>query len=145
MRHVKAIHLSHQSYSLDYLVTYLRKSLQRVGAAVFHWHAQQYYDESPISDFNYRSLPIIHVYINYLTIGLCKYNGIPSSGSSHRLSSLFPPSLIISIQLTLKVLNFWKFTSYCSLKPLWSGMGEAVPARTSPTLHPLLLCTNCRD
>ena len=37
---------------------------------------------------------------------------------------------------TLKVLNFWKFTSYCSLKPLWSGMGEVVPARTSPTLHP---------
>ena len=26
--------------------------------------------------------------------------------------------------------------SYCSLKPLWSGMGDAVPARTSPTLHP---------
>ena len=38
--------------------------------------------------------------------------------------------------LTLKVLNFWKFTSYCSLKPIWSGMGEVVPARTSPTLHP---------
>ena len=38
--------------------------------------------------------------------------------------------------LTLKVLNFWKLTSYCSLKPLWSGMGEVVPARTSPTLHP---------
>ena len=45
--------------------------------------------------------------------------------------------------LTLKVLNFSKFTykwwisdSYCSLKPLWSGMGEAVPARTSATLHP---------
>ena len=38
--------------------------------------------------------------------------------------------------LTLKVLYFWKFTSYCSLKPLWSGMGEVVPARTSPTLHP---------
>ena len=35
----------------------------------------------------------------------------------------------------LKVLNFWKFTSYCSLKPLWSGMGEVVLARTSPTLH----------
>ena len=33
--------------------------------------------------------------------------------------------------LTLKVLNFWKFASYCSLKPLWLGMGEAVPARTS--------------
>ena len=38
---------------------------------------------------------------------------------------------------TLKVLNFWQFISYCSSKPLWSGMGEVVPARTSPTLHPL--------
>ena len=38
--------------------------------------------------------------------------------------------------LLIKVLNFWKFTSYCSLKPLWSGMGKVVPARTSPTLHP---------
>ena len=45
--------------------------------------------------------------------------------------------------LALKVLNFWKFTSkrcgwlcYCSLKPLWSGVGEVPPARTSPTLHP---------
>ena len=38
--------------------------------------------------------------------------------------------------LTLKVLNFLKFTSYCSLKPLWLGMGEVVLARTSPTLHP---------
>ena len=32
--------------------------------------------------------------------------------------------------------EFLKFTSYCSLKPLWSGMGEVVPARTSLTLHP---------
>ena len=38
--------------------------------------------------------------------------------------------------LTLKVLNFWKFTSYCSLKPLWSGMAEVVPVHTSLTLHP---------
>ena len=42
----------------------------------------------------------------------------------------------ICMQLTLKVLNFWKFTSYGSLKPLWSGMGKVVPARTSPTQHP---------
>ena len=42
----------------------------------------------------------------------------------------------VSQTLKLKVLNFWKFTSYCSLKPLWSGMGEVVPAHTSPTLHP---------
>ena len=46
------------------------------------------------------------------------------------------PLLLFTYLLTLKVLNFWKFTSYCSLKPLWSGMGEVVPARTSPTLHP---------
>ena len=43
--------------------------------------------------------------------------------------------LLIAL-LTLTSLNFWKFTSYCSLNPLWSGMGEVVPARTSPTLHP---------
>ena len=49
--------------------------------------------------------------------------------------------------ITLKALNFWKITSYCSLKPLWSGMGEVVQARTSPTLHPhpLPLCINYRD
>ena len=44
--------------------------------------------------------------------------------------------------LTFKVINFCKFTYKWSerisdsLKPLWSGMGEVVPARTSPTLHP---------
>ena len=26
--------------------------------------------------------------------------------------------------------------SYCSLKPLWPGMGEVMPACISPTLHP---------
>ena len=31
--------------------------------------------------------------------------------------------VIIVYILTLKVLNFWKLTSYCSLKPLWLGMG----------------------
>ena len=48
--------------------------------------------------------------------------------------------------------------SYCSLKPLCSGMGEVVPARTSPTLPPpsprtvlwlpcfkVSQCINCRD
>ena len=48
--------------------------------------------------------------------------------------------------------------SYCSLKPLCSGMGEVVPARTSPTLPPPSLrtvlslscfkvsqCINCHD
>ena len=32
--------------------------------------------------------------------------------------------------------NGWISDSYCSLKPLCSGMGEVVPARTSPTLLP---------
>ena len=48
--------------------------------------------------------------------------------------------------------------SYCSLKPLCSGMGEVVPAHTSPTLLPpsprtvlslscfkVSQCINCRD
>ena len=30
----------------------------------------------------------------------------------------------------------WISDSYYSLKPLWSGMGEVVPVRTSPPLHP---------
>ena len=36
----------------------------------------------------------------------------------------------------------WISDSYCSIKPLCSGMGEVLPARTSPTLlpHPLALC-----
>ena len=47
--------------------------------------------------------------------------------------------------LTLKSAKFLKIhlemewvdlISYCSLKPLWSGMGEVVPARTLLTLHP---------
>ena len=59
------------------------------------------------------------------------------------LSRIFVTFFILH-SLTLKVLNFWKFTSYCSLKPLWSGMGEVVPARTSPTLHPPSHI-NCRE
>ena len=52
-------------------------------------------------------------------------------------------------QLSLKVLNLWQFTqkwsawisdSYCILKPLWPGIGEVVPAHTSPTLHPPSHC-----
>ena len=59
----------------------------------------------------------------------------------HDLETLYVQSLSkryrhIAAILTLKVLNFWKCTSCCSLNPLWSGMREVVPARTSPTLHP---------
>ena len=51
----------------------------------------------------------------------------------------------------------WISDSYCSIKPLCSGMGEVVPARTSPTLLPpsprtvlslscfeVSQCINCR-
>ena len=66
-----------------------------------------------------------------MTLCLCK--DIRRHTRHLYLHQSLSPSLLL---LTLKVLNFWKFTSYCSLKPLWSGMGEVVPARTSPTLHP---------
>ena len=73
----------------------------------------------------------------------------------------------IIFEITLKVLYFRKFTqkwsgcisdSYCSLKSLWSGLGEEVPAHTLPTLHrpsphtvlylsclKVSQCINCRD
>ena len=54
--------------------------------------------------------------------------------------------------------NGWISDSYCSIKPLCLGMGEVVPARTSPTLLPpsprtvlslscfkVSQCINCRD
>ena len=42
--------------------------------------------------------------------------------------------------LTLKVLNFWKFTSYCSLKPLWSGMGGSSAGSYLTYLLCIFLC-----
>ena len=52
---------------------------------------------------------------------------------------------IVYMLLTIVRLLQWISDSYCSLKPLWSGVGEVVSARTSPTLHPpspptVLLC-----
>ena len=43
--------------------------------------------------------------------------------------------VIIAISDPADLLLFIHY-SYCSLKPLWLGMGKVVPARTSPTLHP---------
>ena len=84
------------------------------------------------------------VQVMWLNVKLIPTNYSTSPAPS-RLLGLF--ILSWASDLTLKVLYFWKFTSYCSLKPLWSGMGEVVPARTSSTLHPhpLPLCINCRD
>ena len=36
----------------------------------------------------------------------------------------------------LKIRLEMEWMDLCRLKPLWSGMGEVVLARTSPTLHP---------
>ena len=74
---------------------------------------------------------------------------ITIKANSHRLTLTLPgPSAGDSGSLD----------SYCSLKPLCLGMGEVVPARTSPTLLPpsprtvlslscfkVLQCINCRD
>ena len=58
---------------------------------------------------------------------------------------IFASSWKETFKFTFKVQNFWKFTyklsgwisgSCCSLKPLWSGMGEVVPVSTSLTQHP---------
>ena len=40
------------------------------------------------------------------------------------------------ISLTLKVLNFWKLTSYCRLNPYGRAWGKQCRFVTSPTLHP---------
>ena len=67
---------------------------------------------------------------HYNVAVMLSYNSVPD------IPRLLPCFTFCKIDLTLTVLNFWKFTCYCSLKPLWSGMGEVVPAHTSPTLHP---------
>ena len=48
----------------------------------------------------------------------------------------YPNTNVFSDMLNPYSAEFLKLTSYCRLKLLWSGMGEVVPARTSPTLHP---------
>ena len=82
---------------------------------------------------------VLHLYAINQIYALVPYslhfNTHKNMDSTRLIYTSFPFSVAVPC-LTLKVLNFWKFTSYCSLKPLWSGMGEVVPARTSPTLHP---------
>ena len=76
------------------------------------------------------------------------YFTIPTGVDLHLTLTLPGPSADVSGSLD----------SYCSLKPLCSGMGEVVPACTSPTLLPpsprtvlslscfkVLQCINCRD
>ena len=117
-----------------------------------------------ISDYKHT-----HLYSSYFAKALLHYMIclnilLHESYDTHDIFSMWGVSGFL---LTLKVLNFWNFTqkwsgwianSYRSLKPLWSGMGEVVPARTSPTLYPpspptelylsclkVSQCINCRD
>ena len=74
---------------------------------------------------------------------ICELNNLrqyPSHCHSRRRSHRHMAIHRWGNMLTLKVLNFWKFTSYRSLKPLWSG----IPRRPY-ILHPLPLCINCRN
>ena len=61
----------------------------------------------------------------------------PSSSAS---TVLMPSNYMVCSAIFLKIHLEMEWVdlsdSYCSLKPLWSGMGDVVPARTSPTLHP---------
>ena len=94
-------------------------------------------------EYNRCPASVIHGEVRLFSLWFCTRTVLsgPEPGGETRLLSRVSGDRTIWHQhgtgiLTLKVLNFWKFTSCCSLKPLWSGMGEVVPARTSPTLHP---------
>ena len=80
---------------------------------------------------------------------------------SQLITGILPPILLPYFNAyTAKPVcwNGWISDSYCSLKPLCSGMGEVVLARTSPTLLPpsprtvlslscfkVSQCINCHD
>ena len=105
-----------------------------------------------ILPWSIRSITVVYsmtVHLMYYVLVLHVVCFLPhswGSNANHSTYIVYNPFHSIWV-LTLKVLNFWKLTSYCSLKPLWSGMGEVVMAHTLPTLHPhyLPLCINCRD
>ena len=72
------------------------------------------------------------------SVFMCTY---PVNGVQLFPKRYYPENDCIIVLLTLKLLgpgswSEWISDSHCSLKPLWSGMGEVEPARTSPTLHP---------
>ena len=99
-------------------------------------------------------------------IATCPFHNNSISSAAQRSYHLLHEQVYgcgIVVALTLTLLGpsagvSGSLDSYCSLKPLCSGMGEVVPARTSPTLLPpsprtvlslscfkVLQCINCRD
>ena len=72
-----------------------------------------------------KSCIFILCYIHFT--GKLKYQNQAFWGIMFSECSNFAPAQVRScrsVPLTLKVLNFWKFTCYYSLKPLWSGVGK---------------------
>ena len=53
-----------------------------------------------------------------------------------QLTCLVNPKSAKFLEIHLEMERMDLLTVTVALKPLWSGMGEVVPARTSPTLHP---------
>ena len=70
---------------------------------------------------------------HYTSINL-SFKASPSSRSTNelRLFTIHVISITIRCCITLEILTL----KVLNLKPLRSGMGEVVPARTLPTLHP---------
>ena len=97
-----------------------------------------------VTDTKMIILTVCYLIVNYnnmsMFLKLVTWSDIQSNSTkSSRKWILFNPC---SINLCRRYWIWRNSDSYCSLKSLCSGMGEVVPARTSPTLlpHPLALC-----
>ena len=64
---------------------------------------------------------VLHIFVKYILHRIDLQSENPWDNKAVYL--LYTELVLGECMLTLTVLNFWKFTSYCSLKPLWSGMG----------------------
>ena len=112
---------------------------------------------------------ILEVYFNPVPECVCiKEGSIENILYLHGSQDMTFSACVVDIRLELVSLTLTlpgpsagvsgSLDSYCSLKPLCSGMGEVVPARTSPTLLPpsprtvrslscfkVSQCINCHD
>ena len=104
-----------------------------------------------------------HVQFHQVTTMLATSKNVRFLGYKHLLTtSTYDPTLRFFFINTYTAKpgcwSGWVSDSYCCIKPLCSGMGEVVPARTSPTLLPpsprtvlsfscfkVSQCINCRD
>ena len=77
----------------------------------------------------------LHMFYHPLCIHILHKSTILSITNTSTISWLFLSSLTLTLPGPSAGVS-GSLDSYCSLKPLCSGMGEVVPARTSPTLLP---------